>query len=44
MFLLSYLKDARNEVRVYDLKGKFARNVDLPGIGTAQGFGGKRKL
>ena len=43
LFLLSYLKDARTEVRVYDLKGKFVRNVDLPGIGTASGFGGKRK-
>jgi len=43
LFLLSYLKDARTEVRVYDLKGKFVRNVDLPGIGTANGFGGKRK-
>ncbi len=43
LFLLSYLKDAHTEVRVYDLKGKFLRNVDLPGIGTAQGFGGKRK-
>jgi len=43
LFLLSYLKDAKTEVRVYDLKGKFLRNVDLPGIGTAQGFGGKRK-
>jgi prolyl oligopeptidase len=43
VFLLSYLKDARAEVRVYDLKGKFLRNVDLPGIGTADGFGGKRK-
>ena len=43
VFLLSYLKDARTEVRVYDLKGKFVRNVDLPGIGTANGFGGKRK-
>jgi len=42
-FLLSYLKDARSEVRVYDLAGKFLRNVDLPGIGTAGGFGGKRK-
>jgi prolyl oligopeptidase len=42
-FLLSYLKDASTEVRIYDLKGKFLRNVDLPGIGTAQGFGGKRK-
>ncbi len=43
LFLLSYLKDARTEVRVYDLKGRFVRNVDLPGIGTANGFGGKRK-
>jgi prolyl oligopeptidase len=42
-FLLSYLKDARSDVRVYDLNGKFVRNVDLPGIGTAAGFGGKRK-
>jgi prolyl oligopeptidase len=42
-FLLEYLKDARTEVRVYDLNGKFLRNVDLPGIGTAAGFGGKRK-
>jgi prolyl oligopeptidase len=42
-FLLSYLKDARTEVRAYDLNGKFIRNVDLPGIGSAGGFGGKRK-
>ena len=42
LFLLSYLKDARTEVRVHDLQGKFLRNVDLPGIGTASGFGGKR--
>ena len=42
-FLLGYLKDARTEVRVYDLTGKFLHNVDLPGIGTAAGFGGKRR-
>ena len=42
-FLLAYLKDARTEVRVHDLTGAFLRNVDLPGIGTAAGFGGKRK-
>jgi prolyl oligopeptidase len=42
-FLLGYLKDARTEVRVHDLTGAFVRNVDLPGIGTAAGFGGKRK-
>jgi prolyl oligopeptidase len=42
-FLLGYLKDARTEVRVHDLNGAFLHNVDLPGIGTAGGFGGKRK-
>jgi prolyl oligopeptidase len=43
LFLLGYLKDARTEVRVHDLDGKFLRAVDLPGIGSAEGFGGKRK-
>jgi prolyl oligopeptidase len=43
LFLLGYLKDAKTEVRVHDLQGKFLRNLDLPGIGTAAGFGGKRK-
>jgi prolyl oligopeptidase len=43
LFLIGYLKDAKTEVRVHDLQGKFLRNVDLPGIGTAAGFGGKRK-
>jgi len=43
LFLLGYLKDAKTEVRVHDLNGKFLRKVDLPGIGTAAGFGGKRK-
>ena len=42
-FFLGYLKDARTEVRVHDLNGAFLHNVDLPGIGTAGGFGGKRK-
>jgi prolyl oligopeptidase len=42
-FFLGYLKDARTEVRVHDLSGAFLHNVDLPGIGTAGGFGGKRK-
>ncbi len=42
-FLASYLKDAYTQVKVFDLSGKFVRGVDLPGIGTAGGFGGKRK-
>ena len=41
-FFAEYLKDAASEVRVYDLSGKFLHNVDLPGLGTVQGFGGKR--
>ena len=41
-FLVGYLKDAKTEVRVFDLAGAHLRDVDLPGIGTAGGFGGKR--
>ncbi|MGA8201981.1 MAG: prolyl oligopeptidase family serine peptidase [Candidatus Sulfotelmatobacter sp.] len=42
-FLVEYLKDARTEVRVHDLDGKLLRSIDLPGIGTAEGFTGKRE-
>jgi len=41
-FVGNYLKDAYTQIRIYDINGKFVRNVDLPGIGTAGGFGGKR--
>lgn len=41
-FVCSYLKDAYTQVKIYDLNGKFVRNVELPGIGSAGGFGGKR--
>ncbi len=41
-FIGSYLKDARSVVKVFDLSGKLAREVELPGLGTASGFGGKR--
>ncbi len=41
-FIASYLKDARTQVKVFDLQGKPVREVQLPGIGTATGFGGKR--
>jgi prolyl oligopeptidase len=42
-FIASYLKDARSQVKLFDLNGKFVREVDLPGIGTAANFSGKRK-
>jgi len=41
-FVANYLKDACSEVKVFDLGGKFVRTVELPGIGTAGGFGGKK--
>ncbi len=41
-FVANYLKDAYTQIRIYDMKGKFVRNVDLPGIGSAGGFGGER--
>ena len=36
-----YLKDAHSEVKVFDLRGRLVRQVALPGIGSASGFGGK---
>jgi len=42
-FIASYLKDAHTEVKVFDRSGKFLRTVELPGIGTAGGFGGRRE-
>lgn len=41
-FVANYLRDARSEVKVFDLTGKLVRSVELPGIGTAAGFGGRR--
>jgi prolyl oligopeptidase len=42
-FVLNYLKDAYTQIRIYDKDGKVVRNVELPGIGSAGGFGGKQK-
>jgi len=41
-FVTTYMKDAYNQVKIFDLKGKFVRDVALPGIGSVGGFGGKR--
>lgn len=42
LFVCNYLKDARSQVKMFDLAGKFVRAVELPGIGTVGGFGGRR--
>jgi prolyl oligopeptidase len=38
-----YLQDAYTSIRIFDLNGEFVRAVDLPGIGSAGGFDGKRE-
>jgi len=41
-FVVSYLKDAHSEIKLFHTDGSFDREVRLPGIGSAAGFGGKR--
>ncbi|MEL6469000.1 MAG: prolyl oligopeptidase family serine peptidase [Cyanobacteria bacterium J06623_4] len=41
-FVADYLKDAYTQIKIFDLSGQFVREVDLPGIGSAGGFNGKR--
>ncbi|MEH1857532.1 MAG: prolyl oligopeptidase family serine peptidase [Nostoc sp.] len=41
-FVADYLKDAHSQIKIFDLKGVFIREVELPGLGSAGGFGGKR--
>ncbi len=40
--MAGYLKDAHSEVKVFDADGKYLRDVEMPGLGTVAGFGGKR--
>lgn len=42
-FVVAYLKDARSNIKVFDLNGKFVREIGLPGLGTAADLRGKRK-
>lgn len=39
----NYLKDARSQIKIFSLTGELLREVALPGIGSAGGFGGKRE-
>ena len=42
LFVASYLKDVKPEVKVFSMNGRFVRDVQFPGIGSAGGFAGKR--
>ncbi len=41
-FVAHYLRDARSQVKLFARDGSLQREVTLPGIGSAGGFGGKR--
>lgn len=40
--VIQYLMDAKSQVKLFDLNGNLVREVELPGIGTAGGFRGRR--
>ena len=42
-FFTEYMVDAISKVLQYDMDGTFIREVKLPGVGNAGGFGGKRE-
>ena len=42
-FFANYMKDAVSVVKQYDYNGKLIREIQLPAVGTAGGFGGKKK-
>ena len=41
-FAASYLRDAKSVISLFGRDGRKQRDVELPGIGTAGGFGGRR--
>lgn len=38
----SYMVDAISKMQQYDMQGKLVRDIKLPGVGTASGFGGEK--
>ncbi|HIK28904.1 MAG: prolyl oligopeptidase family serine peptidase [Oscillatoriaceae bacterium SKW80] len=41
-FVTAYLKDAHTQIKIFDLSGSFIKEIELPGIGSVDGFSGKR--
>ncbi|MBK8267008.1 MAG: S9 family peptidase [Planctomycetes bacterium] len=41
-FVASYLKDAHSSVKLFNYDGRMTKEIDLPGIGAAGGFGGRK--
>ena len=42
-FVVNYLKDAYTTIQIFDLDGQLLRTLELPGIGSAGGFDGKKE-
>ncbi|MFO7701417.1 MAG: prolyl oligopeptidase family serine peptidase [Psychroflexus maritimus] len=42
-FFASYMVDAITQVKQYDYQGELVRAIELPGVGTASGFGAKKE-
>ena len=42
-FFTEYMVDAISKVFQYDYEGNLVREVELPGVGSANGFGGKKE-
>ncbi|SDG96167.1 prolyl oligopeptidase family serine peptidase [Psychroflexus sediminis] len=40
-FFAEYMVDAVSQVKQFDYKGELVRDIDLPGVGSVGGFGGK---
>ena len=40
-FIANYMRDAKSQIKVYSKAGGLEKEVELPGIGTANGFSGK---
>ncbi|MCC7332678.1 MAG: S9 family peptidase [Flavobacteriales bacterium] len=38
-----YMKDAVSQIKQFDYSGKLIREIELPGIGTVSGIGGKKE-
>ncbi len=42
LFVASYLRDVKSQVKIFSIDGQFVREVEFPGIGAAMGFAGQR--
>lgn len=42
-FFTEYMVDAVSKVKQYDYQGNLVREIELPGVGSAGGFGAKKK-